>query len=118
MTVLFFFFFFSSRRRHTRLQGDWSSDVCSSDRGGGAMSELHGVVIVTINQPNLFPFRGGSDHDVFTRRQSAAPQAQSRLRSFRTLTVGPQHPWVRRWWQPVQPFTKLFEQRLQFLFNF
>src|SRR5256885_16967716 len=28
-TVLFFFF--SSRRRHTRLQGDWSSDVCSSD---------------------------------------------------------------------------------------
>src|SRR6516162_11575627 len=25
------FFFFSSRRRHTRLQDDWSSDVCSSD---------------------------------------------------------------------------------------
>src|SRR2546426_2259982 len=24
-------FFFSSRRRHTRLQGDWSSDVCSSE---------------------------------------------------------------------------------------
>src|SRR5256885_13117807 len=28
-------FFFSSRRRHTRLQGDWSSDVCSSDLDGG-----------------------------------------------------------------------------------
>src|SRR5256885_3348895 len=28
------FFFFSSRRRHTRLQGDWSSDVCSSDLNG------------------------------------------------------------------------------------
>src|SRR2546426_9299654 len=27
----FALFFFSSRRRHTRLQGDWSSDVCSSD---------------------------------------------------------------------------------------
>src|SRR5256885_10968669 len=27
-------FFFSSRRRHTRLQGDWSSDVCSSDLAG------------------------------------------------------------------------------------
>src|ERR1039457_7364256 len=27
-------FFFSSRRRHTRLQGDWSSDVCSSDLDG------------------------------------------------------------------------------------
>src|SRR3989454_4484738 len=31
LTVFSFFFFFSSRRRHTRLQGDWSSDVCSSD---------------------------------------------------------------------------------------
>src|SRR5256885_9918328 len=28
---MIYFFFFSSRRRHTRLQGDWSSDVCSSD---------------------------------------------------------------------------------------
>src|SRR5688500_19166432 len=27
--------FFSSRRRHTRLQGDWSSDVCSSDLTAG-----------------------------------------------------------------------------------
>src|SRR5205807_4418881 len=37
-----FVFFFSSRRRHTRLQGDWSSDVCSSDlaknRSGDALS--------------------------------------------------------------------------------
>src|SRR2546426_6304324 len=38
-------FFFSSRRRHTRLQGDWSSDVCSSDlprarrREGGGIDE-------------------------------------------------------------------------------
>src|ERR1039457_7438384 len=31
MFSVYFFFFFSSRRRHTRLQGDWSSDVCSSD---------------------------------------------------------------------------------------
>src|SRR5256885_12007246 len=31
LTFICFFFFFSSRRRHTRLQGDWSSDVCSSD---------------------------------------------------------------------------------------
>src|SRR5688500_19164863 len=32
-SFLSLFFFFSSRRRHTRLQGDWSSDVCSSDLG-------------------------------------------------------------------------------------
>src|SRR3989454_4461181 len=39
-----FFFFFSSRRRHTRLQGDWSSDVCSSD--------LFAVALLTIfNKP-------------------------------------------------------------------
>src|ERR1039457_2601003 len=31
MSLWFCCFFFSSRRRHTRLQGDWSSDVCSSD---------------------------------------------------------------------------------------
>src|SRR2546426_9107964 len=33
----FVLFFFSSRRRHTRLQGDWSSDVCSSDLYGGGI---------------------------------------------------------------------------------
>src|SRR5688500_19804992 len=36
------FVFFSSRRRHTRLQGDWSSDVCSSD--------LHGELEVLVLQ--------------------------------------------------------------------
>src|SRR6266850_8139927 len=35
-----FFFFFSSRRRHTRLQGDWSSDVCSSDLVNAASAVL------------------------------------------------------------------------------
>src|SRR3989454_1908783 len=35
----YFFFFFSSRRRHTRLQGDWSSDVCSSDLISYSISE-------------------------------------------------------------------------------
>src|SRR2546426_9129021 len=41
--VFLLFFFFSSRRRHTRLQGDWSSDVCSSDlreRGAHARREI------------------------------------------------------------------------------
>src|ERR1022692_3678716 len=42
MPVVFvLFFFFSSRRRHTRLQGDWSSDVCSSD-----LERWHDVVIL------------------------------------------------------------------------
>src|SRR5256885_9486652 len=33
-------FFFSSRRRHTRLQGDWSSDVCSSDLQPGRVGDV------------------------------------------------------------------------------
>src|SRR5260221_8754322 len=33
-------FFFSSRRRHTRSLCDWSSDVCSSDLGAAAVTEL------------------------------------------------------------------------------
>src|SRR5256885_5836394 len=38
-------FFFSSRRRHTRLQGDWSSDVCSSDLTAG-------TVAITLRRPS------------------------------------------------------------------
>src|SRR2546426_12390848 len=39
--LIFLFFFFSSRRRHTRLQGDWSSDVCSSDLLSSNDTEAH-----------------------------------------------------------------------------
>src|SRR5256885_10817923 len=45
--------FFSSRRRHTRLQGDWSSDVCSSDlessqkRVKDRISSLHSKIAET-----------------------------------------------------------------------
>src|SRR5256885_7732452 len=45
IVLLAIFFFFSSRRRHTRLQGDWSSDVCSSDLelGGSRRAAQHRV---------------------------------------------------------------------------
>src|SRR5256885_14647011 len=49
------FFFFSSRRRHTRLQGDWSSDVCSSDLGAASAQskvEIFGVVDVGVTHLN------------------------------------------------------------------
>src|SRR5256885_10885176 len=36
-------FFFSSRRRHTRLQGDWSSDVCSSDLHRAGLTASHAI---------------------------------------------------------------------------
>src|SRR5256885_7705197 len=59
------FFFFSSRRRHTRLQGDWSSDVCSSDllrivRGGDELlRHCLGVVIVAAGLQRFVVFVDG-----------------------------------------------------------
>src|SRR6266566_7536988 len=44
-------FFFSSRRRHTRLQGDWSSDVCSSDLTEVPASLRHGQAIGNLQMP-------------------------------------------------------------------
>src|SRR3989454_5984303 len=49
-SCVLFFFFFSSRRRHTRLQGDWSSDVCSSD--------LHPVVLLGMSTPEEYDGMG------------------------------------------------------------
>src|SRR5256885_7624820 len=46
--LVFFFFFFSSRRRHTRLQGDWSSDVCSSDLTWNTSQVRPGNYVLTV----------------------------------------------------------------------
>src|SRR6266705_5698785 len=48
MLVGYVLFFFSSRRRHTISDGDWSSDVCSSDLRAGLpllrrVTHLHGA---------------------------------------------------------------------------
>src|SRR5256885_5775447 len=49
------YFFFSSRRRHTRLQGDWSSDVCSSD-----LKQYGTIVSYDLNyRPSLWKSIGG-----------------------------------------------------------
>src|SRR5256885_6325630 len=39
-----FLIVFSSRRRHPRLQGDWSSDVCSSDLNTSLRSKYRTAV--------------------------------------------------------------------------
>src|SRR5256885_4059491 len=48
LALYFIFFFFSSRRRHTRLQGDWSSDVCSSDLRAARNHDVPVVEVVTL----------------------------------------------------------------------
>src|SRR5215467_15967376 len=44
-------FFFSSRRRHTRLQGDWSSNVCSSD----LIQEVEGDAVFAVGPDDTLP---------------------------------------------------------------
>src|SRR5688500_19697245 len=56
--LCFFFFFFSSRRRHTRLQGDWSSDVCSSDLTSPRPASNWGFTSATTSAPGAS--RGGT----------------------------------------------------------
>src|SRR6266850_7350226 len=46
--MICFFFFFSSRRRHTRLQGDWSSDVCSSDLDLFVTAEVAAAFVLVV----------------------------------------------------------------------
>src|SRR6266446_1595351 len=51
-------FFFSSRRRHTRLQGDWSSDVCSSDLEAPGASQLRCTWRAGRKPVNVYEDRG------------------------------------------------------------
>src|SRR3989454_11166076 len=61
MNVSVCFFFFSSRRRHTRLQGDWSSDVCSSDLPSYFASHPKPTTPRDLTSHRCINFRHGSD---------------------------------------------------------
>src|SRR5215467_8488706 len=77
MKMMTFFFFFSSRRRHTRLQGDWSSDVCSSDLGGVRASCSPTITRVgvftfpTSDSGDRFQYAIGSSHGIFPNQYFA-----------------------------------------------
>src|SRR5256885_12527624 len=71
--------FFSSRRRHTRLQGDWSSDVCSSDlyQKGGTPIRLLGQMSAARSSlaPQVPTFKEqGIDIELASLRGLAAPK--------------------------------------------
>src|SRR5256885_12719303 len=61
--LYFVFFFFSSRRRHTRLQGDWSSDVCSSDLRLGIELKTEPALAHGFNVERLRRLIGKNDAD-------------------------------------------------------
>src|SRR2546426_8583450 len=78
-------FFFSSRRRHTRLQGDWSSDVCSSD----LRQDEAGGLLPALDEPALDEqavdahARRGLGHALHYRR----PSRRGRSRNSSTIPV-------------------------------
>src|SRR5256885_15431475 len=63
-------FFFPSRGRHTRLQGAWSSDVCSADLGGGLLDVKD--VVNDLESPADGPAESPQARDIF----GAGPCAQ------------------------------------------
>src|SRR5688500_7724693 len=95
-------FFFSSRRRHTRLQGDWSSDVCSSDLGTffvnawleqrGYLTWAEGKAPRTA-QPEALGIDQLARHDYLldwtnTRAYAATPSSNG----IHIVRAGPEHP--------------------------
>src|SRR5256885_5852269 len=52
-----YLFFFSSRRRRTTLQGDWSSDVCSSD-----LERIGQVIAVQVRRRDHVELVGPRQH--------------------------------------------------------
>src|SRR2546426_6957601 len=94
------FFFFSSRRRHTRLQGDWSSDVCSSDLFATAGAHAQGreancSALPTAEQLKQFlaaaPSHGGEAGGLFhgTRMWAAVVNRDGDPGAFATSTDDP-----------------------------
>src|ERR1039457_3188932 len=98
-------FFFSSRRRHTRLQGDWSSDVCSSDlcrhqedrcqKGGGEEGGEEGCASQEIggeescakeDGPGSRPTRSGNRRSV---ELGETPRYSPVIRFALCLTINP-----------------------------
>src|SRR5205807_3440437 len=96
------FFFFSSRRRHTRLQGDWSSDVCSSDLEELVQADRRTRRVALLE---VLPLQhacdghpGGQAHDVLERqlRQPLPVVAHLGLLEIGRACVGKECR--SRWW--------------------
>src|SRR5688500_19466199 len=81
---------FSSRRRHTRLQGDCSSDVCSSDLGRIPGSRPHLATIHALAR-SCSRSRSGTSSSLPdpTSASPTGPESRSALaRSVRSVCAG------------------------------
>src|SRR5205807_5040494 len=75
-------FFFSSRRRHTRLQGDWSSDVCSSDL-------WHVMKIGRTHLMDATPVRLGQEFSGYAQQVAyAKARAEKAIEALREVALG------------------------------
>src|SRR6266446_6700117 len=78
-------FFFSSRRRHTRLQGDWSSDVCSA------------VVVASVSAAfHAGSFRWIAQSQPIARHERRASLTRSGPRDTATTSPWPRFSLMRR----------------------
>src|SRR5256885_2811655 len=88
-----FFFFFSSRRRHTRLQGDWSSDVCSSD--------LPDFVTALTAPPECWPYWAGTELVSTLNSCRASGKGSGKLKLvYGSLCDAPSNRYVRPLFNP------------------
>src|SRR5256885_9434538 len=81
-------FFFSSRRRHTRLQGDWSSDVCSSDLPAGPAPTIRTSFITARGAPHLLLRRGPTPGALGSRQSLALARPSTSLGATLSLSKG------------------------------
>src|SRR5256885_9105832 len=88
-------FFFSSRRRHTRLQGDWSSDVCSSDLGAARRPRTAARTDSREPHPRASrgaaPLSNGSRHPVPRSRDPRPPRGLPISRDRKSTRLNSSH---------------------------
>src|SRR5256885_12603148 len=72
------YFFFSSRRRHTRLQGDWSSDVCSSDLPAATLRRGRASAPQALVWPPPWRRRGNSADEPRSEERRVGKECRSR----------------------------------------
>src|SRR5688500_19565487 len=87
-------FFFSSRRRHTRLQGDWSSDVCSSDLEKALEAYLRGA--------RCIPALPWCDWEALKLAAILGRPVEALEAASRLSARAPEKRWVERSTQPVR----------------